>query len=44
LKGIKYFLEGNHLLGLLVDGLPNDPISSLTKLLQNLKLSKNVWL
>lgn len=41
---VEYFFQGYHLLGLLVNCLPDDAISSLTQLLQDVKLAQDVGL
>lgn len=43
-KSIKDFLESHDLFSLLVDGLPDDAVGSLAKLLQNVKFAQDVWL
>ncbi len=43
MEGIEDLLQSDDLLVLLVDGLPNDAISSLTQLLDDLELPENMW-
>ncbi len=43
-EGVEDLLKGDHLLVLLVDGLPNDPVGALAQLLDDLELPKNMWL